>query len=443
MRRSSVRRATLVAALTVATMLAGAGVSTASPAPQPLPPPSGSPTPPKIPTDAQLQQSKQGMTSATAKVGLLTRRLADTQAETDELGEKLEVRRELANKALVDLQSANATSVGAQARAATTHTGTVAAEAAAHDARGRVDQFVAAAYEQSLTGGSLGLLAEASDPQDLLSRAQLTESLARDQRTALEALGQALIAKVNADSMARAAQLDAHAKQRIAVGAKSSADRAVAAARAAVATGVAALKTVQVEREDIEHQLDQLTAHDAGLRAQRQRYLSYQRQITTAAKAEISTTRRTADRSLVSGAAPPVQSVIDRALSEVGVTYAWGGGNTDGATKGIHDGGEADNFGDYQKTGFDCSGLMMYAFGGAGIDLPHFSGYQYDKGNRVPIGQMRPGDLLFWAQSGTIHHVALYIGDGKMVEAPYSGGSVRVTPIRYGDGLMPYAVRML
>ncbi|MDT7671900.1 MAG: peptidoglycan DL-endopeptidase RipA, partial [Pseudonocardiales bacterium] len=71
------------------------------------------------------------------------------------------------------------------------------------------------------------------------------------------------------------------------------------------------------------------------------------------------------------------------------------------------------------------------------------SGYQYNAGKKVPISQMRPGDMLFWADGGTIHHVALFIGNGKMVEAPYSGGAVRIVPVRYGDGLMPNATRLL
>jgi peptidoglycan DL-endopeptidase RipA len=445
------RRAAVVVTFMLAAMLASAGVSAADPAPVPAPPSGGSPAPPN-PTDQQLQQSTQSIVSATVQVTRLADRLADAQARADELGDKLEVRRELANKALVDLHDAQSASATAAAKVAATHTGTVAAESAVQDAQSQVDQFVAAAYEQGVTGGSLGLLAQGGDPEDLVSRAQLTEALARDQLATLDEMRRAQIGKVNADSLARATQLDAQAKQRLATGTRLSADGAVAAARAAVGHGVAQLEAVDAERGGIEHQLDVLTSHDAGLRAQRQRYLDYQRQVAAAAKAAASAAaaRLSAEQSRAPGAARPaglgdaaVQTVIDRALSEVGMTYAWGGGDVDGATKGIHDGGDADAFGDYRKIGFDCSGLMMYAFGGVGIDLPHFSGYQYDTGNRVPIAKVQPGDMLFWADGGTIHHVALYVGGDNMVEAPYSGGKVRITPVRYGDGLMPYAVRML
>ncbi|HEX2131505.1 MAG TPA: NlpC/P60 family protein, partial [Actinophytocola sp.] len=137
-----------------------------------------------------------------------------------------------------------------------------------------------------------------------------------------------------------------------------------------------------------------------------------------------------------------VRAVINRALSQVGVPYAWGGGNAYGPTRGIRDGGVADSYGDYNKVGFDCSGLMIYAFAAAGFRLPHYSGYQYNAGPHVPLSRKRPGDMLFWATGGRIHHVALYIGNEQMVEAPYSGSHVRVTSVRYG-GIVPQVTRLL
>ena len=129
-------------------------------------------------------------------------------------------------------------------------------------------------------------------------------------------------------------------------------------------------------------------------------------------------------------------------MSVLGTQYAWGGGNGSGPTRGIRDGGVADSFGDYRRIGFDCSGLMIYAFAAAGIPLPHYSGYQYTSGPQVPVSQRRPGDMLFYSDGNRIVHVTLYLGNGRMVEAPYSGGEVRVAPVRTG-GLMPFATRML
>ena len=100
----------------------------------------------------------------------------------------------------------------------------------------------------------------------------------------------------------------------------------------------------------------------------------------------------------------------------IGTQYAWGGGDANGPTRGIRDGGTADRYGDYNKIGFDCSGLALYAYAQIGVALPHYSGYQYFRGARISKANLQPGDLVFFAYNtsdpGTIHHVAIYAGDG-------------------------------
>ncbi|MGW4479633.1 NlpC/P60 family protein [Rhodococcus triatomae] len=136
-----------------------------------------------------------------------------------------------------------------------------------------------------------------------------------------------------------------------------------------------------------------------------------------------------------------VETVIDRAMSQLGVPYAWGGGNENGPTLGIRDGGVADSYGDYNKVGFDCSGLMIYAFAGIGISLPHYTGYQYTAGEQVPSSQMKRGDMVFYGPNAS-QHVGLYLGNGEMIEAPQSGSVVKVSPLRW-DGMTPYVVRLV
>jgi cell wall-associated NlpC family hydrolase len=126
--------------------------------------------------------------------------------------------------------------------------------------------------------------------------------------------------------------------------------------------------------------------------------------------------------------------VIGRAKSQLGVPYSWGGGNHHGPTLGFGPGANT--------VGFDCSGLMIYAFAAVGKRLPHYSGYQANAGRKVPLSQKAPGDMLFWATRGRIHHVALYIGNNKMLEAPRTGLNVRITSVRYG-GIVGYATRLL
>lgn len=136
-----------------------------------------------------------------------------------------------------------------------------------------------------------------------------------------------------------------------------------------------------------------------------------------------------------------VELVVNRMKSQLGVTYAWGGGDANGPTLGIRDGGVADSYGDYRKVGFDCSGLMIYGFAGVGIDLPHYTGYQYTSGPQVPLSQMRRGDMIFYGPNAS-QHVALILGDGTMIEAPQSGDVVKISPVRTA-GAMPYVVRLL
>lgn len=136
-----------------------------------------------------------------------------------------------------------------------------------------------------------------------------------------------------------------------------------------------------------------------------------------------------------------VEAVISRAMSQLGVPYTWGGGNANGPTKGIRGNAVGDANGDYNKIGFDCSGLTLYAYAAIGIELPHYTGYQYQRGTHYPVSQMKRGDLLFWGENAS-SHVAIYLGDGQMIEAPHSGSVVKISPVRY-NGMMPNVVRLV
>lgn len=128
-----------------------------------------------------------------------------------------------------------------------------------------------------------------------------------------------------------------------------------------------------------------------------------------------------------------IEYVIKRAQSQIGVPYSWGGGNAAGPSRGIDEGAGT--------VGFDCSGLVLYAFAGAGIKLPHYSGSQYNMGRKIPTSQMRRGDVLFWGPEGS-QHVAIYLGNNQMIEAPYTGATVRIAPVRT-SGMTPFCVRYI
>jgi cell wall-associated NlpC family hydrolase len=87
---------------------------------------------------------------------------------------------------------------------------------------------------------------------------------------------------------------------------------------------------------------------------------------------------------------------------------------------------------------YDCSGLMLRAYQAGGIDLPHTSREQWNFGARVwNVADLQPGDLVFYAYNtadpATIHHVGMYIGAGNMIDAPYTGATIRITPFLRGD----------
>ena len=127
-----------------------------------------------------------------------------------------------------------------------------------------------------------------------------------------------------------------------------------------------------------------------------------------------------------------VEAVIARAQSQIGTPYVWGGGDANGPTTGVNGG---------SVSGFDCSGLVLYAFAAAGVALPHYTGYQYQRGTQIPASEAQRGDLLFWGPGGN-QHVAIYLGDGTMIEAPQAGQNVTIAPVRW-SGMAPNAVRLL
>ena len=116
-------------------------------------------------------------------------------------------------------------------------------------------------------------------------------------------------------------------------------------------------------------------------------------------------------------------TAINAAMGYLGTPYVWAGESA---------------------AGLDCSGLTMVSYAAAGVELTHSSRVQYGEGSLVPLDAAQPGDLVFWSSDGSqsgIYHVAIYLGDDQMIEAPTFGMTVRVTSMRY-SGVMPYAVRL-
>jgi hypothetical protein len=101
-------------------------------------------------------------------------------------------------------------------------------------------------------------------------------------------------------------------------------------------------------------------------------------------------------------------------------------------------------WGGASPAGFDCSGLVLWSYGTAGLQLSRVAADQYAGGRLVPLAQARPGDVLFWATDvldpRTIYHDAIYLGAGRLVEAPRSTIPVRVRTLS-GSTLLPMVAR--
>ena len=167
-------------------------------------------------------------------------------------------------------------------------------------------------------------------------------------------------------------------------------------------------------RADIDAKLDSQREEIAELNAQIERAAARARAAAAAAASSAGTSGVFASGGVPANPAPApnprAQKAVDAALSQTGKPYQWGAAGPDS---------------------YDCSGLTMWAWAQAGVSLPHNSGAQYNATPRLSQSELEPGDLVFFGSP--IHHVAMYIGNGQMVEAPYSGTRVRVVPFGRSD----------
>lgn len=104
-----------------------------------------------------------------------------------------------------------------------------------------------------------------------------------------------------------------------------------------------------------------------------------------------------------------IQTVIAAAKAQLGVPYRWGASSP--------------------GSGFDCSGLILYAYAQIGVSLPHSSRALHAMTQRISVDQLQPGDLIFGGSP--VHHVGMYIGGGQQINAPHTGDVVKISPIYY------------
>ena len=228
-------------------------------------------------------------------------------------------------------------------------------------------------------------------------------------------------------------RLDAAAVYQAAV--TKQADAVAAKARAAAAEAAAAKRAAEVavhSQQKVLRGLQHTQAHfDALLAAAKAKSSRLQKQRIEALARQRAAAAAAASDPPASGPSPYANTTgdlggtisastgaaaVQQAESQIGKPYQWGaaGPNT-----------------------YDCSGLVMWAYSRVGVHMDHWTGYQWTEGAHIAKGDLRPGDLVFFAYNtsdpNTIHHVGMYIGNGQMVEAPYTGANVRISGAFRGD----------
>jgi len=420
--------------------------------------------------------------------------VANANQELQDLGAGIQAQQESVNKAIVDVQNARDNAVATQQEVDASTQRVQEANTAITAAQQRFDTFAAATY---VNGPSDSYLT-AGDPADIISTAAAGQTLSVSSQQVITNLQRARTEQVNKESAARLAKqnadkavADAEASQQTAVSALTQAqqtfgaqqaeldrltsERAAAQAKldearnwSAPAAGRPAAQPAAAPSGDAAANWDRApgardarsgnwdAAWDPTLPAIPSAFVSGDpiaiiNTILGYASTSAQVTQQMGHNFLqqlglvptpsgyTNGAIPRVygrqatEYVIRRGMGVMGTPYSWGGGNAAGASRGIDSGADT--------VGFDCSGLMLYMFAGVGIKLDHYSGSQYNAGRKIPSSQMRRGDMIFYGPNAS-QHVTMYLGDGQMLEAPYTGSTVKVSPVRT-SGMTPYVTRLI
>jgi peptidoglycan DL-endopeptidase CwlO len=249
-----------------------------------------------------------------------------------------------------------------------------------------VDDLARATYTNGGLDTSLQVLL-AEDPTEFLAQAAALDQVAQSQASSLRRTQTARL---------RLAQSEAAVKDKEAIAQKYRDDMAGA-------------------KEEADQRLNEAEGVLAGLEADERRRLAalaeQDRQAALAAAAAAGQSLNLNGPSSAGGGVPAVSgraaAAVQYALSQVGDRYV-------AAAAG--------------PSSFDCSGLTMAAWRQAGVSLPHYSYAQYSSTRRISLSDAQPGDLVFYFGGG-VHHVGMYIGNGRMVHAANPGDGVIVSDV--------------
>ena len=322
----------------------------------------------------------------------INQQIRSAQARLDELNRTSEAAAERYNKARIDFAAAQQRAVIAGRALATARERLTVSEHA-------VGSFAAQTYK---TGGitSLPVFVDGEGPGDFLDRMTTLDAISRSQAEALSGLAAAQHQQAVAQASATAALAVQRHTMAVAEREKETVQRNAAQAQSI-------LRDLRVKQAAIIRAARAAAARRAA--QARAAELARQQQLAAAAAAafanqSLTPAAVTSARSHYTGDA--VQIAIQVAKEQLGKPYVWGAAGPDA---------------------FDCSGLTMYAYGKAGIALPHYTGSQWNEGRHVSESELQPGDLIFF--EANLGHMGLYLGGGQFIHAPHTGDVVRIASL--------------
>ena len=333
---------------------------------------------------------------------------AQIQAQLDTQGQKVSVLAEQSNRANLKVAEVDAALQKAQADLADS-------DARLQTVKGTLAEAAILAYVQGGSTTLLGHLVQAGK-DDLIVRSQYLQVTASDQRQAVDQYKTA-----KADFTAQQSQLQAERSS----AAKAAADAASASKAAAAAEDVqkVALSKVTGELADLvaaaQAQKEAAQAKAQPVFAPAPILAPVPAVVTPQAVAPATTVAATKAAPATAAQAAPAASgkgaiALAEAKKQLGKWYEYGGAGPDT---------------------FDCSGLTMWAWRAAGVSLNHSAYDQWFETTRVPVDAVQPGDLVFFSTGGVegIYHVAMYAGDGNLIEASTTGTPIRIRGWRSAD----------
>jgi cell wall-associated NlpC family hydrolase len=336
--------------------------------------------------------------SSPASAESVKQQIADAQQQLRALDNQAESASEAYNAARIKLASAHTAAASADAALS-------AAQKQLATLQTSVTAFAVAAYRGGGTNSVLGLVSDGSAGRYINQLSSMQAISVSEART----LSQVEVA------------------QRVESAAQSTADAELTKQRAATVTIDASREQIQAAAAQAQKILSGLEAKEAAIiqaaKTRAAKLAAEQEQSRLQAQSAATQQGAAAINDPVSPTPPPIISgsggatvAVQWAYAEIGKPYVWAAAGPDS---------------------FDCSGLTQYVWGKAGVYLGHYTGDQWNEGVHVSQDQLEPGDLVFFAYNtsdpSSIHHVGIYIGNGNMIDAPYTGVDVRVDPAFRSD----------